>query len=209
MSSSFLARSLRAPLLALAALPLLACAAAAQAAEPAFDPAPAPASGPFFGFVLEGGIEGGGDEMATTLFEDGTTQEMHAGQGGTVAVGGQVRMNRESPLALRGTVGLKYVTTAATNAHIRFTRIPIELVATYDLPSNVWIGGGVVRHTAMKFRGDGLGPDMDFDDATGGTVELGWRWAALTLTSLQYRDAEGGEYDASSAGLSIIYVFGR
>lgn len=203
MFPPFFARSVRAPLLALAALPLLACAAAAQADEPAAAPRP------FFGFVLEGGIEGGGDEVATTLFEDGSTQEMHAGQGGTVAVGGQVRLNRESPLALRGTVGIKYVTTAATNAHINLTRVPIELVATYDVTPDVWIGGGLVRHTAMRFRGDGIGPDMDFEDATGGTVELGWRWVALTLTSLQYQDAQGGEYDASSAGLSIIYVFGR
>lgn len=209
MFSSLFARPFRAPLLALAALPLLATAAAAQEAEPAVDPAPAAAAGPFFGFVVEGVLEGGGDEIGTTLFEDGTTQDMHAGQGGTVAVGGQVRLNRESPLALRGTVGMKYVTTAATNAHIRFTRIPIELVATYDLPSSVWIGGGVVRHTAMKFRGDGIGPDVDFEDATGATVELGWRWAALTLTSLQYRNEQGGEYDASSVGLSLIYVFGR
>lgn len=211
MTPSLFARSLRAPLIALAILPLLASVAAAQVAEPALDPAEAQAapSGPFFGFVIEGGIEGGGDEIATTLFEDGDTQVMHAGQGGTVAVGGQVRLDRASPLALRGTVGLKYVTTAATNAHIRLTRIPIELVATYDVTPDVWVGGGFVRHAAMKFRGDGIGPDMEFEDANGGTVEVGWRWAALTLTKLQYRDAEGGEYDASSAGLSLIYVFGR
>lgn len=203
MMNMHVIRSTRASLLALAALPLLATAAAAQ------DMSPARAPGPWLGFVIDATGEMGGDPVATVIFDDGTTQEVNGGQGVSVAVGGQVRPSRESPLALRGTVGFKYVTTAATNAHIRLTRVPVEVVATYDLPNNLWLGGGVVRHTALQFQGDGVGPDMEFEDANGATVELGWRWVALSYTSMQYKDEQGAEYDASSTGISFIYTFGR
>jgi len=196
MFASLLPRATRAPLLALAALPLFAAAAAAQSA------------GPSFRFVIEGAGEFGGEAVATIFYEDGTTQDVHGGQGVTLAGGGEVRLNDQSPLALRGTVGLKYVTTAATNAHIRLTRVPVEVVATYDLPNDLWIGAGLVHHAALKFSGDEIGPDVEFEDADGPTVELGWRWVALTFTSMRYTDAEGNEYDASNAGLSFIYRFG-
>ena len=115
-----------------------------------------------------------------------------------------MRPSYASPLGLRATVGFKYQTTAADNAHITFTRVPIELVASYDLPNDLWIGAGLVHHTAVKFRGDGIGPDVEFDDATGGTAEAGWRWVALTYTALQYKDEAGGEYNAGVFGLSFI-----
>lgn len=193
----------RTVLLALAALPLAAAAAAAQET-----PAP-PRSGPFLGLVVEAAGEVGGDDVATVFFEDGSTQSVASGQGVTIAVGGQVRPTYNSPLGLRGTVGLKYVTTKATNADITLTRVPLELVATYNLTPDVWIGGGAVRHAAVRFRSDGVGDNVDFDDANGATVELGWRWVALTYTAIRYRDTDGLEYDASSAGLSFVHTFGR
>jgi hypothetical protein len=186
------ARGLRAPLLALAALPLFSAAAQAQSAA----------------LVLELAAEFGGDPIVEVLFLDGTSQDVNAGQGVTGAVGGIVRPSASSPLGLRGTVGFKYVTTAADNAHIRLTRVPIELLATYDLPRDFWIGGGVVHHTAIEFKGDGLGPDASFDDATGATAEVGWKWVALTFTGMQYTGPSGEEFDASSVGVSFTYTIG-
>jgi hypothetical protein len=197
MLASLLPRATRAPLFALAALPLFAVTAAAQP------------GGPSFQFVIEGAGEFGGDAIATVFFEDGSTQEVHGGQGVTLAGGGELRPSAGSPLALRGTVGFKFVTTKATNADITLTRVPVEVVATYDLPGGMWVGGGYVRHTALQFEGDDIGPDMEFDDANGATAELGWRWVALTYTAMRYTDAEGAEYDASNVGLSFIYRFGR
>jgi hypothetical protein len=203
MHLSHFARSVRAPLLALAALPLFAAAAAAQ--EPTGVEA-GPGGGPYAAFVLEGVVEYGGDNLGTILYEDGSEQKMLSGQGATLAVGGQVRPSFDSPLALRATVGFKYQTTAATNANITFTRVPIEVVASYDLTDDVWAGAGYVRHTAVKFRGDDIAPDEDFEDGNGATVELGWRWVALTYTAMKYTSEAGGEYNAGTFGLSFMWV---
>lgn len=213
ISAPLFARSTRTAFIALAAAPLLAVAAAAQSAPAAAaNEAPAPpaaGSGPSFRFVVEGAGEFGGDPVASVFFEDGSTQEVHGGQGVTLAGGGELRPSSQSPVAVRATVGFKYVTTRATNAHITLTRVPVELVATYDLPGGAWVGGGYVRHMALKFQGDGLGPDMEFDDANGATAELGWRWVALTYTAMRYTDAQGDGYDASNVGLSFVHRFGR
>lgn len=201
MRTTLFSRSTRAPLLALAALPLFAAAAAAQ--DPTGVEA-GPGGGPYAAFVIEGAVEYGGDNLATILYEDGSDQEMLSGQGATLAVGGQVRPSYNSPIALRATIGFKYQTTAATNAHITFTRVPIEVVASYDLTDDFWAGAGYVRHTAVKFRGDGIAEDDDFEDGNGATVELGWRWVALTYTAMKYTDSVGGEYDAGTFGLTFI-----
>jgi hypothetical protein len=38
-------------------------------------------------------------------------------------------------------------------------------------------------------------------------VELGWRWIALSYTQLDYTDEYGGNWDASSFGLTLISKF--
>lgn len=197
---------LRSSLVAVAGLVLSLPGIAASQQLP---PQPAPFRGPSFGFVLEAALEAGGDRVVETLFEDGTTQTMRAGQGGTVAIGGEIRPHWESPLALRATVGFKYVTTAATNVDITLTRVPIEVVGTYTLANDFRVGGGYVRHSAARFKGGGLGPDVDFEEAQGGTIELGWRWLALSYTMLNYTDEFGNRYDASSGGLSLLGTFRR
>ncbi|HEX8432195.1 MAG TPA: hypothetical protein VF625_12985 [Longimicrobium sp.] len=198
MTRSSFPHLIRTPLLALAAL-TLATGAAAQTS----------ASGPSVRFVVEGVLEAGGDEVATVTFQDGDTQTVRSGQGGTLAVGGHLRLNQASPFGVRATAGFKYVTTAADNAHITLTRIPLELVGTYELPNGVNFAAGFVRHTAIKFSADGVGDDLEFEDANGGTAELGWKWVALTYTVMRYTDVQGGEYTANNAGVSLRYFFGR
>lgn len=171
------------------------------------EPAPAARTGPSVGVVADFALEMGGDRVAETFFEDGDSQTMRAGQGGTAAVGLELRPSHDSPLAVRATVGIKYVTTAATNVDIKLTRFPIEVVGTYTFPNQIFVGGGYVRHASISFDGGGLANDLDFDDAQGATVEAGWRWLALTYTRLTYTDEFGNEYDASSPGISLRATF--
>lgn len=192
---------------ALLALGALAAAPAALAAQ-APDPVPPLPGGPTLAFVLEGRLEMGGDRIATVQFEDGSEQHVVSGQGGTFAVGARVRPSYESPFAVRLTGGVKYMTTKATNADIYLLRIPLELVGTYDVTPDVHVGGGFVYHTGLKFHGGGIGEDIDFKDAAGGTVEAGWRWISLAYTRINYTDEFGNRYDASNAGLVFTYAFG-
>ena len=89
-----------------------------------------------FGWVIEGTIEAGGEELFTVVFTDGDEQTVHAGQGGTISFGAELRPRRMPNLGVRGMIGYKFVTTAAENANITFTRIPVEVVASYYLQND-------------------------------------------------------------------------
>ena len=158
------------------------------------------------GFVFEADLEFGGDDLATLSFTDGSTQDVKAGQGVTLALGGHYRW-ADSPFSMRGTVGYKYVTTAASNADISVGRTVIEVVGNYLWDNGWWIGGGITHHSSIKFDADGFGPNINFDDATGPTFEAGWRWIALCYTKLDYKDEFGGKWDASSVGLKLTSKF--
>ncbi len=168
---------------------------------------PAPRPGPSVALVLEGGVEYGGDRVLEVLFEDGDTQTMRAGQGGTLAAGVEVTPRATWPLALRATAGIKYVTTAATNADIKMTRIPLELTARVGLGRDLFVAAGPVYHAAVRLDGDGFVPDTDLDSGVGATAELGWRWFALTATRLAYTAPAGTRLDASSVGATATYTF--
>lgn len=181
----------------------------AAAAQEVLRPAPYEPRVPFrpsFGWVLEGAVEMGGSRVAETTFTDGNTQTMQAGQGGTFAVGAEVRPRAGSLYSLRGTIGWKFVTTAATNSSIGLTRVPIEVVGSYALNDNWRLGAGFVRHSAIEFDAGGFGPDVSFDDANGATVEVAWRWVAFTYTAMDYTDEFGNTFNASSGGVSFVWT---
>ena len=188
-------------LAALAAVPVTVAAQSGGGAEPA-------SNGPTLSFVLMAKLEAGGDRVATVFFEDGSDQHVVAGQGGTFAVGAKIRPSAQSPFAVRATGGVKFMTTAADNADIYLLRFPLEAVATYDFARDFHAGAGVVYHTGLGFHGGGLGDDIDFDNATGATVELGWRWVALSYTKIDYTDEFGHTYNASNAGLVFTATLG-
>jgi hypothetical protein len=158
-------------------------------------------------FVIEAAFEGGGDRILEVIFTDGSTQDVYAGQGGTFAAGVEFRPARLPRLALGATLGYKFVTTAADNADITFTRIPIEVVGRWSLANGWWLGAGVVHHASIEFDGDGFAPNASLPGASGLTAELGWKWFALTYTNITYDDA-GNDLDAGSVGASLRWVFG-
>jgi len=164
-------------------------------------------TGPKLGFTFEADFEYGGDDYATVSFTDGSSQDVKAGQGLTLALGGQYKPSGESPFGVRATMGYKFVTTAASNADIGIERLVFEVLGNYRWPSNWWVGAGITRHTNIKFTGDGFAPDVNFDDATGPTVEVGWKWLALSYTNIEYKDEFGFNYDASSFGLTLTSKF--
>lgn len=194
----------RAPI-AVAGLLLLAAAdVTAQAPTP---PSAAPAkSGPTLGFALDGTLEFGGDDFLEVVFTTGSTQKIKAGQGGTIAIGGILRPNAASPLSLRGTIGFKYVTTAADNANIMFTRIPLELVGGYDFANHMRVGAGLSYHMNNKFNGDGFVPDVTFDPTAGFTAEIGYKAVALTYTVLNYKADNGESIDGGSIGVQFLWT---
>lgn len=158
-------------------------------------------------FLLGGALELGGDKVAEVYFTDGSTQNIKAGQGGTIYAGAQFRLNQKATFFLRSSVGIKYVTTKADNAHIRLTRIPLQLTANYIAPSKVRLAAGLVTHQAIRLNFDGLGDNAKLTSTPGVVMEAGYGALALSYTLMTYKDNASRSYAANAIGLTISGVF--
>jgi len=157
-----------------------------------------------FGFVGELDAEFGGDDLVEITFTNGRSQTLHAGQG--LALNGGLHFRPGgSNFDFVGTVGYKYVTTAASNADIRLERVVLKLQGYYDFNRGWWVSAGPVWHTGVRFSGDGFLSDVSFSDAVGATFQFGWRWVGIGYTNISY-EAERpfrGKVDASNFGIYL------
>lgn len=153
--------------------------------------------------LLVGGVEFGGDEVVRVEFVDGGDQTIDAGQGGFIDVGFLFQPPTIDFFHIRGTVGYKYVTTAANNANITLTRFPIALSGNFMVTDDIRLGLGYVAHTNIKFNADGLGEDFSFDDANGLRFEVAYKWFGLSFTAMDYTDDLDIDYNANSIGFNI------
>ncbi len=151
-------------------------------------------------------LEYGGDTVAELLFTDGSTQELKAGQGGTLSFGRQLR-TRDGRYAFRGTFGYKFATTAAENADIKMTRFVLEGHAVRFLTPDIHIGLGPVAHFGTTLDGDGFMPDVAFDPSVGARFTAGWRWVYAGYTVMTYRTGSGASANASALGAGFSYAF--
>jgi hypothetical protein len=153
--------------------------------------------------LIDAGVEYGGDEILKVYFTNGGDQSMKAGQGAFVAVGGDFRSKK---IMLRASVGLKFNTTAAENANIRFTRVPINVIPYWRITEDIRFGVGVTSHQKIHLTGDGFVSDMDFTSKMRPRVEVGYKWAALTYTSMTYKDEFNDNFSATSLGFSASFT---
>jgi hypothetical protein len=158
-------------------------------------------------FLIEGGIEYGGDEILQIFFTNGEDQTMRAGQGGYIAVGGELQFSSVKQLMLRASIGIKYNTTAADNANIRLTRFPVHLTPFWKINGDFRLGVGITTHLNPNLKGDGFVPDVAFTSTMGPRFEFGYKWIALTYTAISYEDVSGESFSASSIGASISLTF--
>jgi len=180
----------------------------AQAAGPASSDL-----GPRGGFLGQLDLDFGGDDLATVYFEDDDSQDITAGQGVTLSAGGYFRPLDNSAFEIDASIGYKYATTQADNADINVSRTVMQLGALYRWPNGFYVGAGLVEHFSPQLNGDGFFEDVQFDDATGFNVEIGWRWISVHYTDIQYTndflDFFGEDIDASHVGLRFTYRFGQ
>lgn len=160
------------------------------------------------GFLARGDFEFGGDELVTVDFEDGESQDIRAGQGISAGVGGWFRPVANNPFEIHALIGLKYVTTAAEDADINVNRTVLKLDALYRFKNDWWTSFGLTHHMDAKLDGDGFFEDISFDDATGYTFAVGWKWIGLEYTKIEYSSEFYEDVDASAVGFSFTYRFG-
>jgi hypothetical protein len=157
-------------------------------------------------FLLGGALEFGGDDIAEVYFMDGSTQKMNAGQGGTVFAGGQLALNKEGNFFLRGSIGIKYLTTKADNAHIRLTRIPLQASLNYFPVKKLRLAAGMVSHQAIRINFDGLGDNAKFTSAPGPVFEIAYAGFGLSYTLLTYKGTNESSFRANAIGITFSGV---
>ena len=160
-----------------------------------------------FRFLVRGGFDYGGDKVAEIDFEDGSKQSVTAGNGGWIGVGAEYRVPALKKLLFHATLGYKYVTTKADNAHIRLSRVPIQLTANWMATKRLRLGAGLTSHQAVRFKSGGYADDLTLRAAIGPTVELAYGVIGVTYTSMSYLDQTDEKYSANAIGVSLTLAF--
>jgi hypothetical protein len=176
--------------------------------------------------VLDLGYEIGGDRLleveCTETYSDGSTDNstpsLRSGTGFVAGGGAHVRPNRASPYDLRVTIDYKYASVcgSASMERVRFTFLPSYRFGTR--PNSFWAGAGLIYETGIKFNGGGLQyegysvPDLNFNNAVGGTVQVGWWFLALDYNFIKYsydgaNGLNGFHTSANSVGFILTYAF--
>lgn len=159
-----------------------------------------------FGFMVQGDLEYGGDNLVTLTFTNGSTQKIKAGQGATLSLGGHYRP-AVSHWDFSATIGYKFVSNASSNSDLNVSRMVYKVLGEYRFDNDWWLAAGPVMHSGAKLDGDGFVPDVKFKSATGALIGVGWKWVGLTYTTIKYKGPFPGSADASSIGVSLTGKF--
>jgi hypothetical protein len=168
-----------------------------------------------FKWLIRGGMDLGGDELAHAYFTNGNTDKIHAGEMLGVAGGG---VYSPSPFTQPGletelTLGWKFDSITGKNGSIDWDRYPLEVLEFYRV--STWrFGGGLTYHMNPTLTSDGVAANIgtvSFDDALGVVGEIDY----LTdtglliggrLTMIDYK-ARNQTVSGNSIGVNVGYRF--
>ncbi|WP_020570510.1 hypothetical protein [Neolewinella persica] len=154
--------------------------------------------------LVGGALELGGDRAGWVTTEDGGTQLIRGAQGVSLVTGVQLRLPSLDRFMLHATVGYKYWRTFTDGANVRMTRIPLHLTAHYFVTDNIRVGAGVLTDRNIRFNGDGLGENAEYDPSFGLKFEVGWRNLALGYTRMNYN--RFGDRERCAGGFGLTYL---
>ena len=158
-------------------------------------------------FLIEGGYEYGGDEVLNGFTTNHGDDLLKAGQGAYLAVGGQLELSKVKYLMLRASIGIKYHRKAVVDDNTRLTKIPVRLIPYLKIKNNFRLGIGVTMDAKVKLKKDGNVSYAGYLSSIGPRFELGYKWLAISYTSINYLAETDGIYSASSFGLSTSFTF--
>ena len=163
-----------------------------------------------FDFLGQLGLHGGGDNVVTALFEDGSSETIKAGEFLSIDLGVAWDMGI---LEGRITGGWKYDTITATNGDLDFQRFTTQGLLLFA--AGGWrFGGGAAYHFEVELDGSGVAStaDAEFDNALGYVAEIDYYFSEKVYAGIQYLNIEyeqtigssvGQKFDGSSIGLVI------
>jgi len=157
------------------------------------------------GLAVQAEMEYGGDAITAFNTSTGHSQSISAGEGMVVGAGGYLRPVEGSHFEIRGLVGYKFLSSAASNARLRLTRIVRQVTGNWRFHNEFSVGAGVVQHSGLVLHGDDYFRDRDFRTSTGMATQVGWRFATLQYTNMRYVDKVGNDFDASTVGVALTW----
>ncbi|HET7867317.1 MAG TPA: hypothetical protein VFL86_23175 [Burkholderiaceae bacterium] len=137
--------------------------------------------------VLGFGVTFGGDTLGSLAFSTGTVEDVKAGQ--LLLMYGGLQYQATPRLSVQGTFGYHVDDATASNAQIRFSRFPMEVLVRHHINEQWLVGGGVrlVLGAEASARQDGFGSGtLSFDNAVGAVIEGEYRSAPNLGWKLRY-----------------------
>lgn len=168
--------------------------------------------------LVRAGLDAGGDDLVTVVYSGGDTADIKAGQLFTFS-GGIMYHPAQANYTVEATIGYKFDTANATNGTAEFTRMPIDVIASYR-NKNHRIGGGFTYHMGPELSCDISGAcsgNVEFSDAQGFIIQYAYEFETLTgsildigarYTSVDYEiEGVSGEVDGSAPGIFVSFAF--
>lgn len=172
-------------------------------------------------FEIGAGILGGGDELASINFDDGSDDTVNAGSGVTLYAGiiapitsewsGQVRLGWLND-SISGEDGFGEV------LEFSFSRLPLDLMARYEHNKHS-LSAGLTYHMSPEFEAsyDDESVTVDFESATGFVAEyhytfkpnrfyVGLKYQSITYTLKDF-DINESDFDGTGFGLLVGAIF--
>ncbi len=161
--------------------------------------------------VLKGGVDFGGETIATATFTNGSTKSIKANDGAYIGGGASILLDSKD-IEIETTLSIKYTSIDASNGDITWTRFPLEVLAFYRMPK-FRLGGGLTYHLSPKLKASGAAGNFSVtvDDAAGAVLQgdyfltpkftLGGRY-----TILEYK-ANGNPAKSNGVGITFGFIF--
>jgi opacity protein-like surface antigen len=186
---------------------------AALAAGAAFNAHAADADSPFK-FMIGTGLTYGGDSMVSVPLSDSSQDVFRAG--GLVYTYGGAEYQLTDKVALQATVGyhMNYA-RASSDGKVRFTRIPVDLLALYAITDKIRVGGGAQFVNSPELKGSGAASSVNqkYDSTVGAVMEGEYLFTPhiglkLRYVAEKFKPNDGGpSVDGSHAGFLFNYYF--
>jgi hypothetical protein len=154
---------------------------------------------PFYEFA----VSYGGDPIGTILFVSGSTQDIDSGNG--ISGGGGFLHRFSESFGMKYTAAYKVSFSAANNADVMKSVLPIDIVPYYQKGDHRF-GAGLSYHLSPKVDWDWLMPATSFDDATGLIFEYAWKRLSFSYTDIDY---ESGPASVDASHFSVKYTSRR
>jgi hypothetical protein len=151
----------------------------------------------------EAGLAYGGDTIGSIVFVSGDEQDIKAGDG--FSFGGGIVQRINDQFGIKYTAAYKVSFSQASNADVMKTVLPIDIVPYYRMGDHKF-GLGLSLHLSPEVDWDWLAPTMEFDDATGITLEYAFRRFGFSYTDIDY-ELGPLKYDASHLSFKFSSKF--